>query len=49
MLLKSLMKRRKTWWTFTDRYDEAHFVWTQIKINVVFSNQRNQKSIYQEK
>lgn len=49
MLLKSLIKRRKSWWTFTDRYDEANFIWTQIKINVVFSNQKNQKSIYQQK
>lgn len=49
MLVKSLLKRRKSWWAFTDRYDEANFAWTQIKINIIFSNQKNQKSIYEQK
>lgn len=39
MLIKSLFKRRNFWWCFTDKYDEAHFVWTQIKINQIFHNQ----------
>lgn len=42
MLVKGLMKRRSNWWVFTDRYDEANLIWTQIKINVVFHGQKNQ-------
>lgn len=46
MLLKTLFKRRKGWFNFTEKYDEANVVWTQIKINSIFTNQKNQKSIY---
>lgn len=46
MLLKTLFKRRKGWFNFTEKYDEANVVWTQIKINTIFTNQKNQKSIY---
>ena len=36
------MKRRKDWWSLTERLDEANFIWTQIKINSIFTNQKNQ-------
>jgi hypothetical protein len=39
LLAKSLMKRRSSWWTFTERYEEANFIWTQIKINDIFRKQ----------
>lgn len=46
MLIKSIIKRRRAWMTFTDRYDDATIVWTQIKINDIFRYQKNQKSVY---
>lgn len=42
------MKRRKAWWVFTDKYDEANMIWTQIKINNVFSAQKNQAAVYHQ-
>ena len=36
MLVKSLFKRRSAWWNFTERYDEANLIWTQIKIYDIF-------------
>ena len=46
MLIKSLFKRRNFWWCFTDKYDEANFVWTQIKINQIFHVQENNEPVY---
>lgn len=40
-LIKTLLKRREAWWTFTDKIDEANFVWTQIKVNSIYNNQAN--------
>ena len=41
MLLRTLMKRREAWWTVTEKIEEAHFIWTQIKVNQVFANQKS--------
>lgn len=34
-LVRSLLKRR-SWWTFTERWEEATLVWTQLKVNAYF-------------
>lgn len=39
MLVKGLMKRR-TWWSLTEKSDDCHFAWTQIKIPDIFRNQK---------
>lgn len=48
LLVKSLIKRRNAWWTFTDRIDEAHLVWTQIKVNDYFQLQKQHIQIVKE-
>lgn len=47
MLVKSLFKRRK-WWSFTQKIDDANFIWTQIKNNYIFAIQPNKQSTYIE-
>ena len=37
-LVRSLIKRRN-WWTFTEKWEEANLVWTQLKINSYFTLQ----------
>ena len=37
-LIRSLMKKR-IWWFETKNITEAHFVWTQIKVESVFEKQ----------
>ena len=39
-LIRTLFKRRKEWWTFTDRMEEADLVWTQLKIVDFFQKQK---------
>lgn len=39
MLVKGLMKRR-TWWSLTEKSEDCHFAWTQIKIQDIFRNQK---------
>ena len=38
-LIKGVMKRR-TWWSITDKIQEASFIWTQIKVGHIFTNQK---------
>lgn len=38
MLVRSLMKRR-IWWDEVKTAENANFVWTQLKINSIYSNQ----------
>jgi hypothetical protein len=40
LLVKSLIKRRSSWWTFTEKYEEANLIWTQIKIPEIFRGQK---------
>ena len=37
-LIKGLIRRRP-WYQITDKYQEAHFVWTQIKVESYFALQ----------
>jgi hypothetical protein len=37
-LVRSLLKRRG-WWVFTEKWEEANLVWTQLKINAYFALQ----------
>jgi hypothetical protein len=39
-LVRSLLKRR-SWWSFTERWEEANLIWTQLKINGYFTLQAN--------
>ena len=34
-LIKNIIKRRY-WWNFTDKPENAHLVWTQLKLNNIF-------------
>jgi hypothetical protein len=38
-LVRSIIKRR-SWWTFTEKWEEANFIWTQLKINNYFKLQQ---------
>ena len=38
------MIRRRYWWQITDKIEEAHFVWTQLKISECFKSQKKYKS-----
>ena len=39
-LVRSLIKRRG-WWSFTEKWEEANFVWTQLKINNYIAMQQS--------
>jgi len=38
-LIRGLIKRRP-WYQITEKYQDAHFVWTQIKIQHYFTLQK---------
>ena len=38
-IIKGVMRRR-FWWTITDKIEEAHFAWTQLKVEDLFKRQR---------
>lgn len=40
MLIKTFFKRREFWWSFTDKIDDANFVWTQIKSAIYHNTQK---------
>lgn len=42
MLIRSLMKRR-IWWSETKNIGEAHFVWTQLKVQDIIEAQPTQQ------
>ena len=48
-LIKGLMKRRP-WFQLTEKAQDAQFVWTQIKIPSIFTNQpkRHNSILYSE-
>lgn len=39
-LVRSLIRRRN-WWVFTERWEEANLIWTQLKINGYFALQES--------
>ena len=43
-LVRSLIKRC-TWWSFTDKIEEANFIWTQLKVNEYLRNLPNSEKI----
>lgn len=43
-LIKGIMKRRP-WFQLTDKMQDAHFVWTQIKNATVFQGQRKAEAM----
>lgn len=47
MLVKGLMKRR-TWWTLTEKAEDCHFAWTQIKVAEIFRGQKKGGILYGE-
>ena len=48
MLIRTLMNRREAWWCITEKIDEANFIWTQLKVNQIFSNQENEEEKFEK-
>jgi hypothetical protein len=38
-LVKGILKRR-FWWTIVDKPEDTNFVWTQLKINSIFTERQ---------
>lgn len=39
-LIKSIARRR-FWWTIVENHEHCHLVWSQLKINSIFHQQKN--------